>query len=329
MTHRALKGINLGGWLVVEKWMTPSLFKSISASNEYDLAHYEEGRKRLRAHHAAFITESDLVWLKEHGIELLRIPVGHWIFGDRPPYVGSIERLDWLVKTAARHDMKVLIDLHGAPGAQNTYAHSGSGNRSRDRKWLNDRSAQAKTIDVLVHIAKRYRDAPNVWGIQLLNEPDPGLTGLKLARFYRRAYRVLTKEARPGTHIIFSDGYAPLLLMNALGLAGKKEFPVIMDCHFYQCFGTANKRRSFKGHMMKLHRTRWLIWLLQRFQPIIVGEWSASLPYAVGKENTKRYWQAQKEAYGASLALFYWSYKTEPTGRWNFRNMIETHDTVS
>lgn len=321
--------MNLGGWLVVEKWMTPSLFEGIDASNEYGLAQHEEGRRRLRAHHAAFITESDLAWLKQHGIELLRIPVGHWIFGDRPPYVGSIERLDWIVKTAARHNMKVLIDLHGAPGAQNSYAHSGSGNRPRNRKWLNDRSAQARTIDILVRIAKRYRNADNLWGIQLLNEPSPGLLGLRLVRFYRRAYLAVTKIVRPGTKIVFSDGYAPLLLMNALGLVRRKDFPAVMDCHFYQCFGTVNKRRTFEGHMKKLHMTRRLIWLLQRFQPIIVGEWSASLPYAVGKEKTRRFWQAQEEAYNASLALFYWSYKTEPTGRWNFRNMIEAHDTVS
>ena len=329
MKRHALKGVNLGGWLVVEKWMTPSLFKDLMASNEYDLAGYEAGRIRLQEHHASFITEEDLRWLHGEGVELLRIPIGYWIFGDAPPYVGAIDRLDWVIEAAARHDMKVLVDLHGAQGAQNVYAHSGSGNRPRNRKWLDDRRAQEKTIDTLVRIAERYRNAGNVWGIQLLNEPSPGLTGLKLARFYRLAYRVITKVARPGTHIVFSDGYAPLLLTNALGLIARKDFPAVMDCHFYQCFGAVNRRRSFEGHLKRLRMTHWLIRMIQIFKPVIVGECSAMLPHRVYGEKTMRYWQAQEEAFDIGLAHFYWNYKTEAPGRWNFRNMIEARDATS
>ena len=29
-----LRGVNLGGWLVLEKWMTPSLFEGLSATDE-------------------------------------------------------------------------------------------------------------------------------------------------------------------------------------------------------------------------------------------------------------------------------------------------------
>jgi glucan 1,3-beta-glucosidase len=329
MTRRAHKGVNLGGWLVVEKWMTPSLFKGIEASNEYGLALSKEGRARIRAHHANFINKQDLEWLHAQGITLLRIPIGHWIFGDTPPYVGAIERLDWVINAASQFGMQVLIDLHGAPEAQNAYAHSGSGNRHRDKKWLNNRTAQANTIDILTRLAQRYRTAENVWGIQLLNEPDPGITGLKLARFYRRAYTAITQVARPGTHIIFSDGYAPLLLMNTFGLMAKKDFPVAMDCHFYQCFGLANKRRPFEGHLKKLRVTRRIIGILQLFQPVIVGEWSAMLPYKVGEEKTRHYWRAQEAAYDRSLAVFYWNYKTENPGRWNFRNMIEAYGAIS
>lgn len=328
MTSHAKKGVNLGGWLVVEKWMTPSLFAGTTASNEYELVKNQKGKLRLRRHHDSFITEADLDWLKAHDIRVVRVPFGYWVFGDQPPYIGAIDRLDWLVQAAGKKGIEVLLDLHGAPGAQNAYAHSGSGNRPRDQRWLDDMQAQQRTIDVLVRIAERYRTAQNVWGIQLLNEPDPGRTGLKLARFYRRAYRAVSKVARPGTRIVFSDGYAPLLLVNALGLIGRRSHPAVMDCHFYQCFSTADKRRTFDDQLRKLRRSQRLIRFLALFQPIIVGEWSAMLPYAVGSEKTWRYWRGQEVAYDKADALFYWNYKTEPAGRWNFRAMVEHKQTV-
>ena len=31
---KKLRGVNLGGWLVLEKWMTPSLFEGLAATDE-------------------------------------------------------------------------------------------------------------------------------------------------------------------------------------------------------------------------------------------------------------------------------------------------------
>ena len=32
-----IKGVNLGNWLVLEKWMSPALFYGTDAEDEYDL----------------------------------------------------------------------------------------------------------------------------------------------------------------------------------------------------------------------------------------------------------------------------------------------------
>ena len=34
-----VKGVNLGNWLVLEKWMSPSLFDGTTAEDEYYLPH--------------------------------------------------------------------------------------------------------------------------------------------------------------------------------------------------------------------------------------------------------------------------------------------------
>ncbi len=105
---QTLRGVNLGGWLVLEKWMTPSLFDGLAATDETtwcaELGNDASGR--LRAHWNTFVTRDDFAWLARVGIDVVRIPLGHWIFGppypyhakygaDRQPFVtGGIDVLD-------------------------------------------------------------------------------------------------------------------------------------------------------------------------------------------------------------------------------------------
>ena len=323
---KPLNGVNLGGWLVIEKWMTPSLFEGTKARNEFELSQTKQGRERIKRHHKTFITEDDLKWLSAHGIEILRVPIGYWIFGDDERYVGATKRLDWLVSTSLSYGLKLLLDLHAAPGAQNRAAHSGSGNTNKTEystRWLNDVRAQEKTIQALEKVARRYYDSPNIWGIELLNEPTVDTFGLKLARFHRKAYKRLVKVARPGTRIVFSDGYAPLLTTNTFWLRTNKEFPVYMDCHVYQVFGKANAKKTFNQHIKRTTVTKYFLQILRLQQPVLVGEWSAMLSSKVLPAQTKEYAKRQLQAFSGTEAQFYWSYKTENDGRWNYRNMVE------
>jgi glucan 1,3-beta-glucosidase len=321
-----LKGINLGGWLVIEKWITPSLFKGIQADNEFQLSKGKKGRARIAEHHQTFITEDDLRWIKEQGIEILRVPVGFWIFGQDERYVRAIDRLDWLMDTSLSLGLKVLLDLHAAPGAQNRAAHSGSGNTVSDKhstKWLNDLSRQDETIQVLCQLAIRYKDYPHLWGLELLNEPSVDLLGLKLAKFHRRAYRAVTKVARPGTRIVFSDGYAPLRLTNCFWLMAQSDYPTVMDLHVYRVFGRRNKNKSYERHMKSLRWTTWFLRFIRLQQPIIIGEWSAMLPQRTTPEQTRDYAMRQLSAFDTAEAEFYWNYKTESEGRWNYRDQAD------
>lgn len=316
-------GVNLGGWLVIEKWMTPALFEGISARNEFELSRTKQGRERIRLHHQNFITIDDLRWLRKQGVEILRVPIGYWVLGGDDRYVQSLDRLDWLMDTSLSLGFQVMLDLHAAPGAQNRAMHSGSGNTVSDKhstKWLNNASAQQQTIAVLVELARRYRHCPHLWGLELLNEPAVDLLGLKLARFYRRAYSAVATVARPGMRIVFSDGYAPVRLTNCLWLHRRKEFPVVMDCHIYQVFGRYNKQRTFSSHMRQLVLTRWFIRILRMSQPVLIGEWSVMLPMPTSPEMTRRYAQGQIAAFQGCEAHMYWSYKTASEGRWNFRD---------
>lgn len=317
----ALYGLNLGGWLVAEKWMTPSLFKNSEARNEYELAQKSTGKKRLKAHHEQFITEQDIAWIKRQGIELVRVPIGHWIFGDAPPYVGSINRLDWLMQMAQKYNLQVLLTLHGAPGAQNAEAHSGSGNwPRRSSVWLDDKLSQADAIAVLKRLAKRYGSNRQLWGIELLNEPLVDIFGIKLVRFYRQAALAIHPLLHKNVNIVFSDGFHPLLITGALWPLKLKGRPIIMDMHRYYCF---TKRPNVHIAMRQVRASRYLLRFLQVFQPVMIGEWSGAVGSYESPKKTRQFIATQNRVYNTTAASCYWSYKTEMNGKWNFRTMIE------
>ena len=54
----------------------------------------------------------------------VRIPIGYWAFDVAPgePYIqGQKPYLLNAIGWAAKYNLKVIIDLHGAPGSQNGY----------------------------------------------------------------------------------------------------------------------------------------------------------------------------------------------------------------
>jgi glucan 1,3-beta-glucosidase len=321
-----LRGVNLGGWLILEKWMTPSLFEGTTAKDEYSLMQTPGAKEKIAKHRKTFITEADFKWLHDHGINAVRIPIGYWIFEGDAPYTPAIEYLDWAIAMAEKYELKVLIDLHGLQGSQNGKDHSGRIGRS---DWHTDRHYREQSIATLEKIAKRYYDAKAVWGIEMINEPKFGLLQWKLRWYYKRAYDRLRAVARPGTVIVFHDAFTPRLMTGALWL--DPHYPVVMDIHWYQFGSTWRQHEALEQYFTRVWRRGWQLLRLQRKQPVIIGEWSVVLTEKVLAGLTKpqrraafqRHAALQMSTYEFALGWFYWSYKTEERGIWNFRTMIE------
>jgi glucan 1,3-beta-glucosidase len=117
-----IRGVTLGGWLVLEKWVTPALFAGTSAEDEAHLwtELSDRGqRELLRAHRDSFITERDFADLASRRIDAVRTPVPYLVFGDHQPNLGCIDHLDRAFAWAERHRIAVLLDLHTVPDSQN------------------------------------------------------------------------------------------------------------------------------------------------------------------------------------------------------------------
>ena len=125
-----LRGVNLGGWMVLQPWITPSLFYQFEGkpgpSVAMDMHSFcrvlgpEEANRQLREHWRLWVTEADLLRLVHQGINTLRVPVGDWMFESYGPYIGctdgSVLELVRVLRICNRVGLKVLIDLHGARG---------------------------------------------------------------------------------------------------------------------------------------------------------------------------------------------------------------------
>lgn len=98
---KAITGANLGGWLVLEPWITPSLFYRFlgKTQNETAMDSYTfcetlgpvEGNRILRSHWANFYTADHIKNLSMRGVEMVRLPIGDWTLNQYGPYIGCMD----------------------------------------------------------------------------------------------------------------------------------------------------------------------------------------------------------------------------------------------
>ena len=160
-----LRGVNLGAWLVLEKWMVPDVYQDTDADDEYGLclALGNKAESRLQEHRETFITEDDFRWIRNCGLNAVRLPVGYWMLEAPKPFVPSADFVDFALEQALRNNLKVILDLHGAPGSQNGWDHSG---RSGETGWHKDPNNIKETIRILGAFAQRYGKHPALYGIE-------------------------------------------------------------------------------------------------------------------------------------------------------------------
>lgn len=326
MKKRALHGVNLGGWLVLERWMTPGVFADMDAQDELALSATNEGVRRIKHHRETFITEADFVWLAKRGVGLVRIPFGYWLLDGDDGYVAGIERLDWAMQMAEKHELKVLLDMHALPGSQNGKIHSGNAGRAG---WFDSAGLRQRSLELCERYAVRYKDSPALWGFEVINEPR--VQGLRdyaaLRRYYRTAYKRLQLIVPKHVYIVFSDAFMPWLWCGAMGW----QRQVMMDIHYYATGRklTSGARRAVYAWWVR--GRRWRLSLYSWVQPVMVGEWSRVLPRRASQNATLRYrtrfLEDQRLAYSRIEAQCYWSYKTESPGSWNYRSIIDSEAT--
>ena len=323
-----LKGVNLGGWLVLERWITPSLFQGLNAKDEKTFCQELGANKQavLKDHRDSYINESDFQWMTEHGINAARIPVGHWILEDAGPFVSAVKYLDKAFVWAQSNGISILIDLHTAPGSQNGHDHSGE---AGPVGWHKDADNIQQTLHVIEGLAARYGKNQALLGIELLNEPDKLIPHDLLLEFYKDAYELVRRYCGREKAVVISDAYRPLDWQGAM--PAPRYDNVWLDTHHYQVFGFEDKRRDIHAHLRHARQEqKKRLTEMQKHLPIIVGEWSLGLPSRALKsleeyekdKALQAYAAAQLEAFGDMEAYFFWTYKTEDKAGWSLQEAV-------
>ena len=121
-----IRGTNLGNWLVPEGYMFK--FKSVNSPrliNEAltELLGPEEVKTFWKKFQDTYITEADIHFLKQSGMNAIRIPFNYRIFttenymGQNNPDRG-FELLDRVIGWCKAEGIYVILDMHCAPGGQ-------------------------------------------------------------------------------------------------------------------------------------------------------------------------------------------------------------------
>jgi len=320
-----IKAVNLGGWLVLERWMNEELFarNHVKGNDETCfVTQVEDFQSQLEEHWDTYITNDDLDWIKAQGINVVRIPFPWWIYGENE-YARSIEKLDQILLYLQEIDLDFMLDLHTAPGCQNGFDNGGIQNVL---EWPNDQKNIDKTIEVLVNISKRYKENKNFHSIQLLNEPNISIDLNIIQDFYLEAYKQI-RQVLTDNYIVMHDGFR--LDVWEEFFTTNSFHNVILDTHMYQCFDQREHKFTIEQHEKAALSRAKRLKKVSALLPVIVGEWSLGMRpnEHIGKDlpkNMKRYADAQLKGMHDCAGHVFWSYKVRHTHHgWHFRRLVE------
>lgn len=373
-----VRGVNIGGWLVLEPFITPSLFEAFRTNSDNDDGipvdeyHYtqalgqEVASSRLEAHWGSFYTEQDFSDIASLGFNLVRIPIGYWAFQtlDNDPYVrGSQEAyLDKAIEWSAKYGLKVWVDLHGAAGSQNGFDNSGL----RDSWAFLEDSNLKVTTNVINYMLEKYSQdqyLDTVVGVELINEPlGPVLDMDKMKSDYLLpAYNYLRNTLQRNQIIVIHDAFEQFNYWDDFLTASDGDWGVLIDHHHYQVFDSTQLQSSMADHIELA--CSWGKGTLNEAHWTVCGEFSAALtdcakwvnsvgfgarydgtwtkdgetsPYIGScenneditswseerKQNTRKFVEAQLDAFEMRGGWIIWCYKTENTIEWDVQRLI-------
>ena len=300
-----LKGLNLGGWFIMEKWMCPldnsNLPDTYSAITNLDSRFGVAVEQNLiHSYQTNWITTGDLDNIANGGYNCVRMPVWWGNFYSITNTTSSgwrtdaFDVLDWLVTNCASRGIYVVIDMHGVVGGQSA---------SDDTGWLNQNQYWTNTLDqgqtayMWAQIAAHYRSNNAVAGYDLINEPSgaPGAPSVWAA--YTNLYTTI--RAVDPVHVIIMEGtfgnWNWSMLPNP-SLYGWTN--VVYSMHEYQWNGDTNQVEAGSDNQVADFANH-LAWNV----PDYVGEWNdlgqgaACYDYSINAYNS------------ANISWSMWAYK--------------------
>src|SRR5271166_6507764 len=159
---------------------------------------------------ANMVTDANVATWASWGVNSIRLSINyHWLSPQNGVYLASgWAKIDNFVALCKKHNIKVILCMHAAPGAQNPELMSDTPD-GIPHLWTEPTIYQPWTINLWQAIAQRYANEPAVAGYDLLDEPllsekKPNSGGATVRAFYVSVTAAI--RAVDQNHIIFACG---------------------------------------------------------------------------------------------------------------------------
>lgn len=340
-----LYGTNLGGWLVQESWLVPTdigkTYGQIDMMLELANRFGEDGMYRLLdVYEDNWVTELDFERIKDLGLNCVRIPftylnltnpikkVGNAY--ERTPYAelsvdeSKFARLDRAIEMCKKYSLYAILDMHGAVGSQSGNDHTGDiAYPDGGRLWGEDEIGEicrAKTKEIWVAIANRYKNEPTVAVYDLMNEPGIKKNGNQTTTtrthvYFDELYKAIREVDK--NHIISVESCWTSFDLPDPAKYGWEN--VIYQYHHYNWASAGVANATYYGLQITANNLA-----TKKYNvPILIGEFNVwpdshkDKVNATGKESS----QTEEQAWDGVMELYCglgWNFTT-----WNFKHAAE------
>jgi aryl-phospho-beta-D-glucosidase BglC (GH1 family) len=203
-SHGKIRGVNLGTQFIFEPWIAESAWSSMGCQNqasEFDCVlslGQEAANKAFANHWSTWTTQDDIAEMTSYGLNTIRIPVGYWLREDLVDASehfpqGGLEFVKKVCGWASDAGMYIIMDLHGAPGAQ-TPGNAFTGQNADTPGFYTDANYERalKWLEWMVALVYGTDEMRNVGMIEVVNEPvqDDGMASSMREKYYPQAVEV-------------------------------------------------------------------------------------------------------------------------------------------
>ncbi|KAI4255148.1 MAG: hypothetical protein LQ352_002719, partial [Teloschistes flavicans] len=359
-TSGKIRGVNLGSQFIMEPWMANDEWNKMGCEgqqSEFDCVNklgQAQADSVWATHWATWTTKDDIAKMQSYGLNAIRIPVGYWmredlVYSDSEHFPkGGLAYLEKICGWASDAGFYIIIDLHGAPGAQiSNNADTGqvklwtaSNARSDDADQYERAYKFLEWMTNIVHTNKNYR---NVGMLEVVNEPQQGgnsNTDSMRRTYYPTAWKRI--RAAEDKLKISQNNRLHIQMMNTKWGSGDPhqyltdDYFAAYDDHRYLKWsndnginspGTGQTPAAYLRESCNDDRGgNW---------PTIVGEWSLSVADNLEWNNAafappdahvdwfKKWFAAQIIAYEKQDGWIFWSWKADWIGgkndwRWSY-----------
>lgn len=248
-----IRAINFGNWMVQESYMmkTHGTFPQHKLKQLYaDIVGEEKMKLFYEAWLNNFITEEDVIYIKELGFNTIRLPMHYNLFTppiEEEPVKGQItwvdkgfELTDNLLEWCSKHEIYLILDLHAAPGGQGKDANINDYDPGKPALWESEEN-KAKTVALWQKLAQRYANEPWIGGYDIINETNWSFedgkhpngindtSNSEIKKLFTRITQAIWEVDR--NHIIFIEGNG--WANNFSGLTPPWDKKIVYSFHHY------------------------------------------------------------------------------------------------